>query len=309
MKAYKHSTAMERLLAAQRAAQTLQIAFLDLDGTWAGPPDDQQTVRDLLEASRYVICHVTSRPAEACMSWRERARSSPAIRRRPHATVDPATVAELRGLLDPDIIISSSGIEILLKQTAGGYHLDELYQRRRPRPPQAWRDTVQPLLAAATPRFTFTITDNEARDCRLKLVSESEQQTANLLAYLNHAPAATRFHFARDHQNIFITPATMSKEDAVNHVVTTLTALLQIPARQLSLLLAGDSTAEEAMGLQAGPDSPAVVIIPGGASLAGVYRVPNQSRLVVVGDQAYPGTRGPQTLIAWLQSTHDQTSL
>lgn len=293
MNAYTHSTALAKLKQAREQRQPLRLACLDIDGTWAGPPEEQQTVRDLLETQGYAIAEITNRAAELCLS------QIPAGPQRP----------ELAGLLDPDIVAANFGTELLLKQTTATYQGDEEYHRRLPQAPQKWQARVDQLLNRyQQPDTPFTVHYRSLPVFRLETKCRTPRAAQQIADQLRR-DSAHSLHVACDEKSVIITPAGTSKEDAAERIITALLQELNTAPYNLNLLLAGDSAADAVMGLSSGQGTNAVFLIPGGASLAHKLKMTKMEkdgmlRPVVIGDEVFPETVGPQTLIAWLRQTH-----
>lgn len=113
----------------------------------------------------------------------------------------------------------------------------------------------------------------------------------------------------------------LHKQAAVDHVFTALCSHLSTPPGVFSVLLAGDTLPDLSMGLLGAADSKAIFLVPGGAPLPellfsatlaeqyplqqlkkGIYRFSPTNRTVIIGDEAFPGTLGPTTLLAWLKN-------
>ncbi len=111
------------------------------------------------------------------------------------------------------------------------------------------------------------------------------------------------------------------KQEAVDHVFTTLCSYLSVPPQTFYVLLAGDNLPDLPMGLLAAAGSQATFLIPGGAPLGqllfsspyqqayplkpekkGFYRFSPTTRTVIAGDEAFPGTLGPTSMLAWLKN-------
>lgn len=338
--AYSASTALYKLQQARKSKLPIRIAFIDIDNTWTGTPETQVHMRQLLESKHYVIGVVTNRTSEMSMSWRERAKTSFDAQRpvakffspttNKYEVRDPGSVVELQGLLDPDIMITTSGIELLIKQRIGGYLSDKSYIDHLPKFVEQWRDELtNAIKSIEKQRVNFTShqpLDINAPDFRVELRSATSQDRDHLVNALFKNLSKSLFHVTFDRLSVVITPAWMSKKHAVDHVFATFVKLLGILPENFFLLFAGDSMADAAMGLESGQGSQATFVIPGRASLAkellegklkdlyqqmtrridsrvlprGVYWFPSTNRQIVIGDEAYPKTVGPVTLISWL---------
>lgn len=137
---------------------------------------------------------------------------------------------------------------------------------------------------------------------------------------------------------VFITHKNVHKMAAVDYVMQVLTDALALPARQIEVLLAGDGPSDLRMGFYGAAASKATFLIPGGARLArylirrdmsfidpefsavpnqlvprtnqrGYYHFAPTDRTVILGDEAFPGTNGPETLLAWLDAAPHQTAV
>lgn len=299
MNAYQHSSAIKKLRPIHQRCGAVYVAFLDVDNTWSGTPQEQQTVRDLLERRDYLVIPVTNRGSELCLS----------------SKANPDKKAALQGLLDCDIVAASLGTELLVKQVPGGYRADEEYHRGLPIV-QTWQKKLQRLVRRYTPAYSFITHYLDIPVLRVELIFNQLSAALRFREELLRDSAASSLHITRDKQTIILTPAHFSKEDAVQRILKALGRMVPAATRDFHLLFAGDSVSDLAMGLAAGPGTHATFLIPGGASLArewrqtisekvsvvsqGVYWLPSVHRYVVIGDEAFAGTAGPQTLIAWL---------
>lgn len=341
MDAYQSSTLLAKLREKQHQRLPLRLACMDIDSTWTGSVSDQTAVRDLLESHGYVIAVVTNRTSEICISWEERGKSSPQAQSRPPAkfrfpnpqlyqTIDPREVPELSGLIDTDIIASTLGTELVLKQASGGYQVDNTYVKRLPASPENWHAKVGQLLReCANQGVEFSLhhpLDVAPTPLRIEAITKNRQQRDLLVEALTQVNTPTFLHITYDNLTVIVTPAQVSKEDAVNHLVQMVTQLTPVPPQNLHVFFAGDSVADQLMGFSSAPGTQATFLIPGGAYLAdelgskkfaglktqmtktrngatlpaGIYWFPKTSRYIVIGDEAFPGTVGPETLIAYL---------
>ncbi|MEK7557017.1 MAG: hypothetical protein AAB538_03510 [Patescibacteria group bacterium] len=364
---YQHSSALQKLRQPHQGGQPLQVAFLDIDGTFSGTPSEQQALRDLLETRGFVVVLVTARTSETCITKEAREKSSAEIRQRPLANLVSYATGKLKpgypeetpaftGLRDPDAIIGTLGGELAVRQVTGGYAADESYLAQAGAAPNEWRSQVVETLhrLEQTRGVSFgSLNPNEVGEhyrqgkhgvyfpqYRIETCFESlhEQETfASALAEVQvqeTTPAVIK-QLTLTHENAFaatppvyktyIQPQGMKKVDGVNRVYRQLHVNLS-PSAKIEVLIAGDSPADLEMGLYGAPKSQATFLIPGGAMLyqdlqsetlhnirqqmtkrqnndtitTGVYQFPNTSRQVILGDEAFPGTVGPQTLMAWL---------
>jgi hydroxymethylpyrimidine pyrophosphatase-like HAD family hydrolase len=347
---YSHSSALAKIKHSLATDQAPRLAFLDIDDTLTGPPAEQKQLRQLLEAQSYVITFVTSRPLEMCLSWAAQTQSEPAIKNRPpakfklkptdqfHQLHDPASLASLSGLIDPDFIAGATGTEIALRDESGRYHLDTTYQ-----PPDSnWRQKTFALLRNLLIKHNSTgsfasmeFIDNYQQGIssvlpltyrlQLNFSSHADQQKFYQLIYslpLAVADDSNPYHHPPNY-NLIITPQNFQKHQAAHHILQQLTQLLNLNPENLEILIAGDAPVDLPLGLKVAPHSHVTFLIPGGARL-GRYLKDNNTTFIspdllpyfkllqnpvqqirnqqlILGDEAYPGTTGPTTLLAYLQ--------
>ena len=136
---------------------------------------------------------------------------------------------------------------------------------------------------------------------------------------------------------LFITPRKGSKAHAVERVVSCVVEALGVERGGMHILFAGDSFPDLKMGLLGGLGTHATLVMVGGSRLAETltdrnlsdfagepvgaiqqrispaglpghyrFRVPcarTESRTLVIGDEAYPGTRAVETVYRYLTGT------
>jgi hydroxymethylpyrimidine pyrophosphatase-like HAD family hydrolase len=338
---WTNSVALEKLQQAAQAGRPLRLAFLDIDGTWTGNPSDQQALRHTLEALGYVIIPTTNRDLELNVSFDAFKRSGPAIAGREYGDVDRATVLAFSGLLDADIIASTLGEEIALKQRSGGYLLDEDHQQSVSQDMPDWSAFVAELLAHVKEVSGHTLgTMLPSPHLRIQVTFDTLEEKKLFQATIQkirEAPAADS-EFGRrlaitsltDESDpyieppffsLYITPAAVSKKNAVEHIVTTVAQLVAAPRERFEVLLAGDGPADAEMGFHGALGTQATFVIPGEARLTKfisakaadylgeisgglteeLYSLTD--RTIIMGDEAFPSTVGPTTLLAWLNAT------
>lgn len=280
MNTYTNSKAVAKLKQAKQQGSPLRLAFLDIDGTWAGTPQEQDIIQQVLGKNGYVITAVTNRASELCADFKT------------------------------DILAASFGTEMLVRQMSDNYEIDQSYYDRLPPDVKKWQASVQAFLKPLEHEgYTLTFHHLSSSNFRLEVSLEDTATARKLQEKLRPNQQATAFHIAHDQNVLIITPAGTSKKDAVDHIVNRLSQEVSVPPQDLNLFIAGDSTADLPMGLEAGAGTQAIFLIPGGAALAqeeNVTRIEKNGTLrsVVIGDKDFPGTVGPATLIAWLRQVH-----
>lgn len=316
---WTNSLALKKLRGYQAKVKPFRLAFLDIDDTLAGDPADQQKVRAALEEHSYVTACVTNRDLELNLSLTAFQQSTPAISKRDYGDIDRSTLSSFAGLLDADIIASSLGEEIAVKQVSGGFLLDDHYQPIIARNHAAWHAFIAELIQwagqvtgqqVAHPRptrhlrvqITFdTLTakkifEQTVEHLRATVAGDSAfaKALADLTLTDESDPDTDPPYFS-----LLIAPASVSKKNAVEHIVSTLAASIKAPRSQFEVLIAGDGPSDLPMGLHGAAGTKATFLIPGGGRLAR-EPLPAHDRAVVIGDQAFPGTAGPATILAWL---------
>ena len=274
------------------------------------------------------------------------------------------------GLLDGDIIAGSTGTQIMIRQKGGGYLPDRSYELGSALSSGSWREAALQLLAMLTAEgYTAEPAEIESEDnyqagvsdvfppeYRVQLNFQTVEEKSRFIAGLRR----TRFK-ARESQDgwaealrnirvtddsnpepgrykVFLTPRRLSKARAVEHIVCQLCRQLDIERGRLSLLFAGDSFPDLAMGLLGGIGTDSAFLLVGGSRLAAAltredradfagegicavrrrlipegkpgnyrFRPPfseGGTRRLIVGDEAFPGTQAAESVYRYLHATH-----
>ncbi|MDE2589027.1 MAG: hypothetical protein KGL95_05110, partial [Patescibacteria group bacterium] len=129
---YQHSTYIQKLIRFYNSHKPLRIAFLDIDFTLSSNYLILPSLKEKLYSMGFVIAFVTSRTEEMVMSLEEytlshkygfnRPRPMMHMENKKYSYVDPRIVNPY--LVDPDMIIGSTGTQILLRQSTGGFAPD-----------------------------------------------------------------------------------------------------------------------------------------------------------------------------------------
>lgn len=371
---YSQSEIIKKLINNYICGKPLKIAFIDIDSTLSGHTLVAKKTRAQLEEHGYEIVFVTGRTEELVMSKqayiasRQLGFSRPRPRIGNHNGkrfyVDPAK--SYPSLVDPAIIIGSTGTQVLVKQICGGYQIDKLFQFDIN--PKKWRKAVLKIIQEIDPRKSFSklssieFPQNYQKrktnvypplyridlnfynlDGKLKFLQEIEKRFPPSLQLTDNSYPEKGIY------GISITPIGGFKGGAVNHVVNNICRSLKekipygnIQRADLHVVLAGDSYPDLSMLFHGAFGTNATAIVVGGSRLSkalthetnhmyagedifslkcklknldigeGIYhfitnifeKKSSFIRKVIVGDYAFPKTKGPETILACLQVNH-----
>ncbi len=196
---YGESTALGKLTKRKESNLPLKIAFLDIDSTLSGDPQEAVKVRKLLDEKGYVVFFVSSRTEEMTMSRDEYQKSVKMGLERPvpklalgndgkrvEAFADE--VGDFAGLYDADGMASATGSKIFLRQQPGGYQEDKNFTEKMKEDSKNFRQKTMGILNGIDPEhslFTVSpvdysgnfdqgITDVESPDFRIQLNFQSQ---------------------------------------------------------------------------------------------------------------------------------------
>ncbi len=142
-----------------------RIAFVDIDSTFTGTPEDQKAAREALEQAGYQVVHVTSRTPEMTIGSKEAAMSPEFNRPAPklleldgesggtidsnrekektYATAYPdQALPKYDGIYNPVATLASTGTEIWIQQQDGSFRLDKDYEKGLQVDKNTWRSGV-----------------------------------------------------------------------------------------------------------------------------------------------------------------------
>lgn len=372
---YKKSAIHKKLLTQLRKGNSAKIAFLDIDTTLTGDLAAIKKTRERLEELGYALVFVTSRTEEMVMSKKEYKKSfklgfsrpKPNIKRARNGKYtykDPAAIDPL--LVDPDIIIGSTGTQIIVRQENGGYIPDNTFTTQFALDSISWREKVFKTISLIDPYFSLAHIapiefvenyDSKKTDVyppfyRIKVVFNSMKAKATFLLLLKTiTPFITTKHIKgskswlrviddsnpkKNKYSIFFTPNAGYKGNAVNHVVESICLTSKrIIKNKIEVILAGDSYPDVAMLFYGAQETNATAILVGGSRLSkifvdrtvdsycgedisyikqqlciltnkvGHYQFNENKnsislRSIIIGDKAYPQTKGAQTILAYL---------
>lgn len=333
-----------------RLSPVSKFAFIDIDntltGNGSGTGNSQliMQVRKLLKKKSYLFCPTTSRTEEMMMSQKtyEKSKEIYFLKRPPpklffdqglYYYKDPLLVEPL-GILDGEIIISSSGSKIFVKQTNNAYQEDICFYDKAFPDPQTWRNTVTTQInninnvknivklssIEYADRYSSGTNNVYPPDYRIQLFFTSIKDKLFFISKLLKIKKSSKdvsintLNITYDSDpkknkiSVYLTPKN-GKIDAVNHVMEHLRLDLDITAPEL--LLVGDSWPDLEMGLFSAVDIPnGTFFLVGGSRLRnfiqtddkGVYYYKGNGyeRKVVIGDIIFPGKVGPDSLIEFL---------
>src|SRR6266480_4472537 len=368
MNMYTHSTIIKKLMHRKSLSKPLKIAFVDIDATFTGHSTVTRKARVKLEELGYALVFVTARTEEMVMSQDEYQKSLQlgCIRPKPflkkqqniYTYVDPKV--HNTNLVDPDIIIGSTGTQILVKQISGGYAPDVSFEKQFVFSPRIWREKVLKFIHMIDPEETFVHlapieSEKNYREQKTNVFPpayrvmlffknlagkiyflqeiEKRKHTDTFLSLLNFIDDS---HPEKEEFITYITPHKTSKRFAVEHVVDHIIKQTHIQKSELHVLLAGDSFPDLTMLLYGAIGTKATAIAVGGSRLTQVlthesnhmYAGENMFlhkkklkiqkgktghynfttiieketihiRNIIFGDQAFPKTKGPETILAY----------
>lgn len=302
---YKESTIIERCIKNKLQDRPLKIAFVDIDSTLAGHPTVTKKAREKLEALDYILVFATARTEEMVMSKSAyeksvelgfiRPKPRLAKRRDKYSYVDPKIHSA--NLVDPDVIIGSTGTQILLKQTDGGFGKDNSFEEQFELSSRKWRKTAFDLIDQIDPEKQYIqIAPIESQEYynqrktnvyptsyRVKVIFQTVKEKIRFLEVVEAKEYAKQFGFTDDSHpeknyfSLYIMPHKASKRYAVEHVVNNIVKQLQISLKEhkinksdLQVLLAGDSYPDLNMLLYGASGTRATAIAVGGSRLTQV---------------------------------------
>ncbi len=309
---YSESIILSHLKKSQENQHPLRIAFFDIDSTLTGAaPKAANMVRKRLTQLGYSLVFVTSRTEEMVMSGTEFRKSQKFGFSRPEPRLSfengrfsyiPPEDYEPLGVLDPDIIVGSSGTKILIRQKNGGYIHDISFEKRYSQKSHEWRiGTLQVIsyinsfgkLANLSAidiqnRYDKYETNVFPPDYRIQLFFDNLEAKKEFLKRMyslkndSNVPKEVIKQIIHmditDDSNpivgkyfVHVTPPRAKKVRATEHIVKKLCKLLGIKRSKLDLLIAGDSYADLSMGLFGGLGTNATFIVVGGSRLSHLF--------------------------------------
>lgn len=301
---YEYSTLLEKLKKRKKHQKTLRLAFLDIDSTMTGSIKTVNSTRHKLESLGYVIIYVTARTEEMLMTSSQYNKSKKLGFKRPkpklgrsygkYSYLKPELIEPL-GLLDPDVIASSSGTQIYIKQSSGGYLPDDLFNKNL-KVNKTWRMEISRIISSFNnpmrkaflasyeyvqnykmgisnvypPLYRITVTFQSARiknEFRsfIKNTLKNENNLLNIKLTDDSEPL-------KDLHQLHITPRNGSKTKAVDHLIENTCESLGVDRSDLHVLIAGDGHADLQMGMLSARGTCATFILPGGSRLMPILR-------------------------------------
>jgi hypothetical protein len=265
----------------------------------------------------------------------------------------PPEQAEPEGILDPDIVAGSSGTAIYVKQVNSGYIKDSSYHDSIKLSPAYWRQEVLKTIQSIpinveindieyAENYEKNVTDVYPPDYRVEVHLSNEKIKSSFVKQFMELSSKKKLNlqlvddsFPKMQKfSVYISPASLSKHQAVNWVINSLCSELAILHASLNVFIFGDSFPDLKMGLQSAAQSPTTFLLVGGSPLSKYltddsktfanenlqeikrnviptkikgfyqYTIPHQQpKTMIIGDQAFPGTIGPETILAYLKQT------
>jgi hypothetical protein len=301
----KESTTLGKLKKNTKKGLPPKIALLDIDDTLTGNPKAQQAVRNELDEQRYTVVFISSRPYELMLSDGSIKKSSSLVRfpskagknesgKRYH--IDLTELTQFRGLLDPDIVIGTTGIDILIRQKNGEYLKDKKYidsigmnaadwrkkvinllgcidsksSHFRFRPIEKAKNYDEDLVDVSPPEYRIQIDFKRETDKKLlvnKLTKLIKEGLSIPLEFIDDSdPAKNRF-------SLYFFPfnGLHIKSAAADYVLDRIERELEIGKTDMQVFIAGDSIPELYMGLYSAKKSSVQFFIPTGARITNIF--------------------------------------
>lgn len=329
---YIKSTILHVLQKNVRGDELLRLAFVDIDSTL----DDRDrgktlTARKELEKKRYGIIFITSRTEEALISEKQRLLSRFFDRPVPYLGKETSLVhgqkrvryfyrdplfVESPGVIDPDIVVGSTGTAIWIKQQSGGYLKDIRYEKGFMAHSAEWRKAVLHLLIklkktthfeispledpnnypahtvdVAPPNFRIQVSFRTVESLRSfiqematikRTYAASSLETSRLMEF-KHLANLRIINDSKPTEGryvLYITPKKASKIYAKEQIVKNLTRTLKIAREKLNLFVAGDSWPDLTMGISGVHENETFLLVGGSRlyhDLAAVLQSPHTS--------------------------------
>lgn len=282
----------------KKISKNKKIAFLDIDLTLTGLPEMQQKVRILLEKKGFALVFVTSRPYELVLSDDSLKKSSALTRPLPKTEIhkngkrfhaDLNTISAFKGLLNPDIVASSTGLELYIKQLNGEYLKDETFNGF-PFSSRDWKSKVNKLLKViAQEKIRFIVkntediknyhnheTDISPIDYRFQLDFPTLDDKKIFIKKINSLKNDLPVFFLDDSEpefniySMYIFPkrAENLKASAVDYVLQKITKTTDIKLKNIQTLVAGDSYPDLGMILYSAKETRGLYCLSGRSRLA-----------------------------------------
>lgn len=348
---------------------TQHLSCFDIDGTLTGGSEGAlEEVRTRAERAGALVFS-TARTPELC--WSSSAYEASRLNgfNRPEPRIPKNELGkryfkplelqeEFNNLLDPDAVLSL-GTGIWLR-TDEGYTEDKSYAAKLTAFPD-WRraalDLLQYIDEGDVVRFLSKIDHPhmyETRDIdvsilpfRIKLefptleaklavgdrIAEVAKSYHALSSIARNIECVDESNLEQDRYILYLLPLSAPKEKSLQHFLSNIHTVSDVPPSDISLLLTGDTLTDMKAGCLAGADTQGTFILVGGSQLATlfdgsypeafagvsmqwlwnslqeterpgffIFKQNNTiPRIIVVGDLAYPGTKGPETILEYMK--------
>lgn len=307
---YQNSTYIQKLKGSFQSNKPLRIAFFDIDFTLSSNYLILPSLKKKLYSMGYVIAFVTSRTEEMVMSSEayilsrkygfNRPKPQMHIENEKYSYVDPRVVNPY--LVDPDIIIGSTGTQILLCQIGGGYvpdfsfdekftgglmwkkkilkriqHLKKDGLRFRISMLEEKKNYYQKKTNVFPPTYRIQIEFTTEQDKIVFCDSLKKRDIFGSLLFRNSRP---EFRIIDDSNVslgryvIFITPRNSGKKPAVRHIINRTVQTIkkiankEVKSSTIETLLAGDGMQDLPMLLDGAEETDSISILVGGSKIA-----------------------------------------
>ncbi len=300
---YIYGTAIRKMLRNLENNLPPRIAFLDIDATMTGDPDDTNATREILENRGYCVVFVTARTEEMLLSKKAYHESRKAGFGRPQPNLDfrdghfrytPPEIFEPKGLIDADIISGSTGTQIIVRQEDGSYLSDQSYDRTMGESADHWRKKALELVQmvdhegvsrlsqledlenyvtgvtnVAPPKYRVAVEfDSLERKLQFMNCWDTVRKQAQTKHFFTNVRLIDDSHPKHNAYAVCLTPRHGGKGYAVDHIIQVIRTLLPKDRLKMEILISGDGYPDLEMGLMAAHGSNVTFIIPGGAHVA-----------------------------------------
>lgn len=302
---YLDSCIVHKLISNYVKGKPLRIAFLDVDATMTGPEEKTNEARLLLEKLGFAIVYVTARTEEMLLSERQYKLSVGLGFTRPHPRMHlkdgkrhyrPPEDHEPSGIIDPDCVAGSSGTQIILRQTNGGFLEDKEYTGSFQEDSSTWREKVYRVLthiageetlwrfdtvdnpenyynrksSVFPPYFRITLEFDSLKKEKyfLQKIKEIKKNKDSLIyTDLSNIRITDDSYPANNYFSLHLTPRNGSKALAVDRIISGVCSILEVKRSDVTLLIAGDSFPDLEMGILGGKGANVTFLLSGGSRL------------------------------------------
>lgn len=329
---YEDSTALKKLRLAHRTGRTLRLAFLDIDGTLTGQASDQVILHHQLNELGYVTVSVSARTAAASQHAEDRLQGLLDADIIIGSLGSQIAVKQANESYRPDLEYAQ---KLSYKGAQWHRHVAQILLQLASLNDghSSWQTVVRQEADILLQRAAI-----ESAPYWVRLEFSTARDYTDFLTAARQQPGLACMDESTPYSQVpafvtLITPPEVNKQCAADYIAKTIVKMLGITPSTLEVFIAGDGPSDLAMGLQTASGASTTFLIPGGARVAryiqeknvvflggeladladqlvpvlehngakkpGYYRHPIDSRLVIIGDEVFPETTGPETLVRW----------